>query len=77
MRVLATFWLAVVTALGQAPQIAITHVTVINPGSSSVLTNRMVVIAGDRIASVSDFYLCRSCPYARHCWEHSVSGENK
>jgi imidazolonepropionase-like amidohydrolase len=54
MRILATFWLAVVTALGQAPPIAITHVTVINPGTSSVQTNRMVVIAGDRIASVSD-----------------------
>src|ERR1700722_15741234 len=54
MRVLATFWLAAVTALGQAPPIAITHVTVINPGSSSVQTNRMVVIDGDRISSVSD-----------------------
>jgi hypothetical protein len=22
-----------------------------------------------RIAPASDFYLCRTCPYARHCWE--------
>jgi hypothetical protein len=22
-----------------------------------------------RIASASDFYLCRTCPYARRCWE--------
>lgn len=22
-----------------------------------------------RIATASDFYLCRSCPYARRCWE--------
>jgi hypothetical protein len=22
-----------------------------------------------RIAAASDYYLCRSCPYARRCWE--------
>jgi imidazolonepropionase-like amidohydrolase len=37
-----------------ATPIVITHVTVINPGTSSVLPNRTVVIIGDRIASVSD-----------------------
>lgn len=35
------------------PQIAITHVTVINPGTSSVLPDMTVVITGDRITAVS------------------------
>ncbi len=57
MRILAAFWLAAVTAFCQAPAavpIAITHVTVINPGTSSVQRNRTVVVIGDRIASVTD-----------------------
>jgi len=55
MRVVALFWLAVVTAFCQpAAPIAITHVTVINPGTSSVLPDRTVVVTGDRITSVSD-----------------------
>jgi hypothetical protein len=63
MRIFATFWLAVLTGLCQsafcqAPTpvttIAITHVTVINPGTSSVQANRTVVITGDHIAAVSD-----------------------
>lgn len=65
MRILATFWLAGVTAFCQPPSnsaqysatsvpIAITHVTVINPGTSSVQANRTVVVAGDHITSVSD-----------------------
>ena len=37
-----------------AAQIAITHVTVINPGTSSVQPNRTLVITGDRITSVSE-----------------------
>src|ERR1700757_1992850 len=37
-----------------ATPIVITHVTVINPGTSSVLPDRTVVIIGDRIASLSD-----------------------
>jgi hypothetical protein len=53
MRILAAFCLAGATAFCQAP-IAITHVTVINPGTSSVQPNRMVVIDGDRISSVSN-----------------------
>jgi imidazolonepropionase-like amidohydrolase len=53
MRLLATLCLAAATAFSQQ-QIAITHVTVINPGASSVQANRTVVIAGDQIASVSD-----------------------
>ena len=35
-------------------QIVITHATVINPGTSSVRADQTVVIAGDRIISVSD-----------------------
>lgn len=67
MRILATVWLAGVIAFCQPPtpastaqrkpaaaRIAITHVTVINPGTSSVQANRTVVITGDRITSVSD-----------------------
>jgi imidazolonepropionase-like amidohydrolase len=67
MRILATFWLAGVTAFCQLrtaastaqrkavpARIVITHVTVINPGTSSVQANRTVVITGDHISSVSD-----------------------
>jgi imidazolonepropionase-like amidohydrolase len=68
MRILAAFWLAgVVTAFCQRPTpaiaaqhgaaptpIAITHVTVINPGTSSVQANRTVVVTGDHITSVAD-----------------------
>ncbi len=36
------------------PPIVISHVTVINPGTSAVLQNRTVVISGDRITSVLD-----------------------
>jgi len=43
----------------------ITHVTVINPGTSSVQTNRTVVIAGDRIVSVSETGKFRSPKNAR------------
>jgi imidazolonepropionase-like amidohydrolase len=32
----------------------IIHVTVINPGTSSVQANRIVVVTGDHITSVSD-----------------------
>jgi hypothetical protein len=39
---------------GAQPAIAIIHVTVINPGTSSVERNRTVIIAGDHIGSVSD-----------------------
>jgi imidazolonepropionase-like amidohydrolase len=35
-------------------QIVITHATVVNPGTSSVRADQTVVIAGDRIISVSD-----------------------
>ena len=55
MRLLAAFCLAVVTGFCQPPTpIAITHVTVINPGTSSVEADRTVVITSDRITSVSD-----------------------
>jgi imidazolonepropionase-like amidohydrolase len=36
------------------PPIAITHVTVINPGTDSVRSDQTVITRGDRIASVSD-----------------------
>jgi imidazolonepropionase-like amidohydrolase len=49
------FFLAAAAVFGQAPApIAITHVTVINPGAASVEANRTVVIAGDRVISVTD-----------------------
>ena len=67
MRILGTFWLAGTIAFCQpstsvstaqqqpAPvPLVITHVTVINPGMSSVQANRIVVITGDRITSVAD-----------------------
>jgi len=67
MRIVATFWLAGVTAFCQVPApadiaqhsassawIVITHVTVINPGTSQVQANRTVVVTGDHITSVAD-----------------------
>jgi imidazolonepropionase-like amidohydrolase len=57
MRLFAAFWIATAIAFCQpkvSPTIAITHVTVINPGTSSVQPNRTVVIAGQNIVSVSD-----------------------
>jgi hypothetical protein len=67
MRILTTFRLSVVIALSlplmpvstaqynPAPgPTVITHVTVVNPGTSSVQRNQTVVVTGDRITSVSD-----------------------
>ena len=67
MRILATFWLSgmiafclLLTPLSTAQHkpapalIAITHATVINPGTSSVQANRTIVITSDHITSVSD-----------------------
>jgi len=67
MHLLAALWLSAMvtvcllsarTSVAQnspAPvSIVITHVTVINPGTSSVQANQTVVIAGDYIISVSD-----------------------
>jgi imidazolonepropionase-like amidohydrolase len=66
MRVLTGFWSFSIVAFcilltpfiaaqhKPAASIVITHVAVINPGSSSVQLNRTVVITGDRIRSVSD-----------------------
>src|SRR5947207_3616407 len=66
MRLRAALWLsAVVTACllsarasvaqhNTPAQIVITHVTVINPDTSSFQPNRTVVISGDRIVSVND-----------------------
>ncbi len=67
MPVLAMFWFSGLSAIcllltpvsaaqnKSAPvPIALTHATVINPGTSSVQANRTVVITGDHITSVSD-----------------------
>ncbi len=67
MPVLAMFWFSGLSAIcllltpvsaaqnKSAPvPIALTHATVINPGTSSVQANRTVVISGDHITSVSD-----------------------
>src|SRR5579863_3150590 len=67
MRILATLWLSLVIASYLLPKpvsiaqsnpapapTVITHVTVVNPGTSSVQRNQTVVITGDRITSVSD-----------------------
>ncbi|HVR23556.1 MAG TPA: hypothetical protein VMU26_09555, partial [Candidatus Polarisedimenticolia bacterium] len=67
MRILTTFCLSVVIAsylllepvstaqYNPAPgPTVITHATIVNPGTSSVQTNKTVVITGDRITSVSD-----------------------
>jgi hypothetical protein len=50
MRILALFWLAGMTAFYQipTPAIVITHVTVINPGTTSIEGDRTVVVTGDR-----------------------------
>jgi imidazolonepropionase-like amidohydrolase len=45
---------AAAQARNASEQIVITHVTVINPGTSSVRPDMTVVIAGDRITAVSD-----------------------
>jgi hypothetical protein len=67
MRILASFWLSEMTGFcvplilvstaqhKPAPAtIVITHVTVINPGTSSIQANRTVVISRGQITSVSD-----------------------
>jgi Amidohydrolase family len=68
MRILALLWLATTTAFcqpqGGAP-LAITHVTVINPGTSSVQPDRTVVVTGDRITSISDAATARPPKNAR------------
>lgn len=64
MRIVATLAALLVFALvvpslnlappGAQPSLAITHVTVINPGTSSVEPNRTVIVRGEHIVSVSD-----------------------
>jgi imidazolonepropionase-like amidohydrolase len=67
MRSLATFWFSAASAFCLLPTpvsgaqnkpastpVVIAHVTVINPGTSSVQANRTVVITRDHITSVSD-----------------------
>ncbi len=65
MLILVMLWLSIVSGLLLTPisngpgqpapvPIVITHVTVINPSTSTVQANRTVVITGEHIASVSD-----------------------
>jgi imidazolonepropionase-like amidohydrolase len=67
MRSLATFWFSAASAFcllltpvsgaqnkPASTPVIIAHVTVINPGTSSVQANRTVVITEDHITSVSD-----------------------
>jgi imidazolonepropionase-like amidohydrolase len=65
MRIRARFWLFGIiplclpitplsTAQNKPATIVITHVTVINPGTSSVQADMTVVVSGDHITSVSD-----------------------
>jgi imidazolonepropionase-like amidohydrolase len=78
MRILAMFWLSgviafclLLTPLSTAQHkpapalIVIAHTTVINPGTSSVQTNRTIVITGDHITSVSDTAKFQSPKIAR------------
>jgi hypothetical protein len=48
-----------------AAPIVFIHATIINPGTSSVESNRVVVINGDRITSVSDSYKFQPAKNAR------------
>jgi imidazolonepropionase-like amidohydrolase len=65
MRILVMLWLSIgfgllLTPISDGPgqpaavPIVITHVTVINPNTSTVQANRTVVITGEQITSVSD-----------------------
>ena len=65
MRIFATFWLSPLIVLclllttinireHKSAPVAITHATIINPGTSSVQANRTVVITGDHITSISE-----------------------
>jgi PD-(D/E)XK nuclease superfamily len=65
------------TALNKDSQALLHEVISFEPREAQALSDKAVDIlraveAGElppRIAAASDFYLCRSCPYARRCWE--------
>src|SRR5258708_12147285 len=50
---LLTAWVSTFGQTFSSVSIAITHVTIIDPGTSSVETDRTVLIRGNRVASVS------------------------
>lgn len=66
MKIRRSFWLLLLTVIGlfastanaeqrsASSPIVITHVTVINPGTSSVRADQTIVISGNRIIEVSD-----------------------
>jgi hypothetical protein len=65
------------SALNKDNQALHHEVVSFDPAEAQALSDKAVDIlraveAGElppRIAAASDYYLCRSCPYARHCWE--------
>jgi hypothetical protein len=65
------------SALNKDSQALHHEVVAFEPAEAQALSDKAVDIlraveAGERpprIAAASDYYLCRSCPYARRCWE--------
>lgn len=65
------------TALNKDNQALWHEAVLFDAGEAQALSDKAVDIlravnAGElppRIAAASDFYLCRSCPYAQRCWE--------
>ena len=65
------------SALNKDSQALHHEVVSFEPVEAQALSDKAVEIlraveAGElppRIAAASDYYLCRSCPYARRCWE--------
>ena len=68
---------ALFTALNKDNQVLCHEAIWFDPGEAQALSDKAVGIlravdAGElppRIAAASDFYLCRSCPYTRRCWD--------
>jgi len=68
---------ALFTAMNKDTQALYHEVVAFDPAEAQTLSDKAVEIlraaeAGElppRIAAASDFYLCRTCPYARRCWE--------
>lgn len=68
---------ALFTAINKDTQALYHEAVAFDPAQAQVLSDKAVEIiraaeAGEllpRIAAASDFYLCRTCPYALRCWE--------
>jgi len=68
---------ALFTAINKDTQALYHEVVAFDPAEAQALSDKAVEIiraaeAGEllpRIASTSDFYLCRLCPYQQRCWE--------